>query len=192
VLKTQKFGFVWSALLAIFYTSGMATQQQVADHIGLSIQQIGNLIRSGILPSSKGRGGMDIDMCRMSYIQYLRGIKKGHIQDPEENKIDLDVQKERALNLRADTALKQLKEAQLRKELAPVNLLEWALAKTCSQIAATLDSIPVKVKRRVPKLTNAEIEIIRREIIKCQNAAAEATLDLDEYEAPNTLADRAV
>ena len=76
----------------------------------------------------------------------------------------------------------EIKNAQLRKELAPVAILEWAISKTGSQIAAILDAIPMKLKKRNPKLTASNIETIRREIIKTQNAAAAMTLDFDEYE----------
>jgi len=157
----------------------MATQKELADHIDLSPQQVHNLTKRGILPPSKGRGGNDLDLCRIAYIRYLRGVKKGQIEQSTSQDINID--RERALNLRADTRLKELKEAQIRKELAPIQLLELVLGKTCAQISATLEAIPLKVKRRVPKLSNAEVEIIRREIIKCQNVASESTLNIDEF-----------
>jgi phage terminase Nu1 subunit (DNA packaging protein) len=170
----------------------MATQDQVAAHIDLSGRQVRDLLGRGILPASKGRGGLNADACRLAYIRYLRGLHRKQISEPDSGPMDVDVDKERALNLRADTRLKELKEAQLRKELAPIQLLEMVLGKTCAQISAALEAIPLKVKRMVPKLSNAEVEIIRREIIKCQNIAAESTLNIDEFDRGTTLQDRSL
>jgi len=75
-----------------------------------------------------------------------------------------------------------IKNAILRRENAPIAALEFALGKVCAQISATLESIPVKLKRRCPKLGASDIEIIREEIIKCQNVASAVSIDLDDYE----------
>jgi phage terminase Nu1 subunit (DNA packaging protein) len=75
----------------------------------------------------------------------------------------------------------ELKNAQLRKELAPVDVIEWVLGKAAGQISAVLESIPSLLKKRNAKLTASNIELIRREIVKAQNAASQMTVDLDEY-----------
>ena len=73
-----------------------------------------------------------------------------------------------------------IKNALLRKEVAPIKVLEEAIGKVCAQISAILESIPVNVKRRNAKLEASDIEIIKEEIVKCQNIAASATIDLDD------------
>lgn len=83
----------------------------------------------------------------------------------------------------------EIKNAQLRKELAPVAVIEWVIAKAGGQISAILDALPLQLKKRNPKLTAANIETIRREIVKVQNAAAQMTVDLDEYYERNEPAD---
>lgn len=75
----------------------------------------------------------------------------------------------------------EIKNAQLREELAPVDIIEWVIGKTGAQISAILDALPSQIKKRCPKLTASGIELIRREIVKAQNAAAHANIDLDEY-----------
>lgn len=90
----------------------------------------------------------------------------------------LNLDQERAKNLAADTILKQLKEAQLRNESAPLELLQWALSNLGSQISAILETIPAKLKRQVPSLTYTDLELIRKEIIKTQNAAARVQIEL--------------
>jgi phage terminase Nu1 subunit (DNA packaging protein) len=105
---------------------------------------------------------------------------------------ELDLDRERALNLQADTAIKRLKEQQLLGELAPITALEWALSSVCNQIGATLETLPAKLKRRLPQLTAADLEIIRKEIAKARNAAAAVHLDLgDAHEKAHSSGDSA-
>jgi len=73
-----------------------------------------------------------------------------------------------------------IKNALLRKEVAPINVLETALGQVCAQIAATLESIPVNVKRRNSRLESNDINIIKEEIVKCQNLAAGVSIDMDK------------
>lgn len=94
---------------------------------------------------------------------------------------DLDADTERVLLTREQRIGQELKNAQTRRELAPVDLIDWTLGRVGSQIAAILDSIPLKVKRLVPRMTATELDHIKRELSKAQNAAARVTVDLDEF-----------
>jgi phage terminase Nu1 subunit (DNA packaging protein) len=100
---------------------------------------------------------------------------------PEPSSCALDTDRERMLLTRVQREGQELKNAQLRRELAPIQLIEWTLGKIGNQIGAVLDSIPLKVKKVVPRLTAVEVEHIKREIVKAQNAAARITVDLDDY-----------
>lgn len=93
----------------------------------------------------------------------------------------VEADRERMLLTREQRIGQGLKNAQLRRELAPVSVIDWALSKVGGQIAAILESVPLKVKRLLPRLTATEIEHIKREVVKAQNAAARVTVDLDEY-----------
>lgn len=88
--------------------------------------------------------------------------------------------KARTENLDADTRLKAIKEQELLGQLAPISVLEWALSSICSQIGATLETLPAKLKRRLPQLNAADLEIIRKEIAKTRNSAAAVRLDLGD------------
>lgn len=167
----------------------MANQQQIAEHLDLSDRQVRNLLRDGVLPGSKGPGGYSVDDCRLAYIRYLRSAQRQQTKyNPDDlpetpdgvEVVDLDL--ERAINLRADTVLKELKAAQLRRELAPITALRQILGDAGAQISALLETIPGKVRRRVPTLSVSELEIIKREVIKAQNIAARITVKLDEYQ----------
>jgi len=94
--------------------------------------------------------------------------------------IDWDAERARETKERADNL--ELKNAQLRRELIPVELMSWTLGNIGAQISAVLESIPVKLKRRMARLGAAEVDIIKGEIAKCQNIAADIKVDFDEYE----------
>jgi phage terminase Nu1 subunit (DNA packaging protein) len=99
--------------------------------------------------------------------------------EPEDIALDLA----RARNLQADTRLKELREARERREVAPVALMQWTLAHAGAQIAALLETIPGQVKRALPSLGAAELEIIKRAVVSAQNTAAALALDFDDYDA---------
>ena len=94
----------------------------------------------------------------------------------------LDFEQQRARLTKEQADGQAMKNAQLRRELAPIELITWTLNKIGTQITAILDSVPLKVKRRIPTLNNTQVELIRREIVKAQNVAAKVTVDLNEYE----------
>ena len=94
--------------------------------------------------------------------------------------IDWDTERARETKERADNL--ELKNAQLRRELIPVELMSWTLGNIGAQISAVLESIPVKLKRRMARLGASEVDIIKGEIAKCQNIAADIKVDFDEYE----------
>lgn len=76
----------------------------------------------------------------------------------------------------------RLKNAELRRELAPVGLLTWALSDLASQVTPLLTPIPGEIKRRIPKITNAELHVMREVIANALNLVAEVRLDFDAYE----------
>jgi phage terminase Nu1 subunit (DNA packaging protein) len=165
----------------------MATQTEIGMHLDIGERQVRKLVENGVLPRAKARRGLDIDACRFAYINYLRGLASGQINpalDPANLANDELSRAEREAKLRlvqeqADG--QALKNAQARRELAPVQLISWTLARVGSQISAIFDSIPLKVKKLMPKLSASDIEVIKRELIKAQNAASRVTVDLDEY-----------
>jgi phage terminase Nu1 subunit (DNA packaging protein) len=92
-----------------------------------------------------------------------------------------DAEQEKLLLVRAQREGQELKNAQTRNELAPIDLISWTLSKVAGQISAILDAVPLKVKNIAPRLTAAEVEHIRREIVRAKNAAASVGVNLDEY-----------
>jgi len=164
----------------------MATQAEIADHLGVKERQIRRLLKSGVLPPSRGVGGCSIDACRIAYINYLRGVATGQVNDAESDSdrpeaVAIDLNEARALNLQANTRLAEIKERQLMRELAPISDIKLLVAKMGEQISAILGQIPTKIRRRNPSLSNSEIEAIKREVIKAQNIAAKAGDDFGDH-----------
>lgn len=97
--------------------------------------------------------------------------------DRAKDEADLEFTRERAEGHR-------LRNAQMRKQLAPIEMVAWAISKVLSEIAAQLETIPGKIKRARPEITTGELQIIQREVAKAQNTAADNTsLDWDEFDA---------
>lgn len=102
----------------------------------------------------------------------------------------LSLERERVLNLRADTRLKELKAQQLLNELAPIDLLNDALTAIAIQIAALLAEIPQTIRHASPTLAEADIAIVQREIEKCKAACAAIRAEADitkSYESDNMM-----
>lgn len=115
-----------------------------------------------------------------SYYSPREALPAIFLGDPKPND-SLDLTRERARLAREQADATAIKNAQARNELAPISLLTVVLGKVCTRIAAILETIPGNVKRRVPRLTASEVELIKREIVKAQNIAARVEIDLSEY-----------
>lgn len=158
----------------------MATQVEVAAHLDLSDRQVRNLLADGVLPGSKGAGGLDVDACRMAYIRYLRGLSSGQVrrETPEVAGDDIDPLAEakltqerlRLTSAQADTA--ELKNEQLRRKLVPVEFLSFALPKVVAPIATSFDTLLMNIRRRAPDVPPRVLDIIEREAVKTRNECA--------------------
>ena len=145
----------------------------MADLFGVSTRTVHTWITEGI-PSFKENNKrffeakQAVDWYVAKKIQKLTANPAGMILDPAQERAALD----RARREQIDLALEQK-----RGEVAPIVALEWALSSACSQIAAVLETIPAKLKRRMPQLTTVDLDIVRKEIAKARNAAAAVKLD---------------
>lgn len=161
----------------------MATQSEIAERIDLSTRQVQRLLKNGILPGPRGSAGYSLDDCTKAYINHLRSqANRSRAEsdiDPERDAYDVDY--ERALLIQSQRRLNELKEEQIRRESAPVELIAWTLNKVGTQIVSILDAIPLKVKRRIPQLNASQIELIKREVVSAQNIAANIKVNIDEY-----------
>ena len=167
----------------------MAIQKEVAEHLDLTDRQVRNLISEGVLPSSKGKGGLSLDECRTAYIRYLRGVKTGQVKSKSGSDdvepgdvvggINVPLQEARKKLLDADT--REYKLQILRKEYAPVWLLTESVTQLATQIVASLNTLPMKLKLADPALKGRSIDAAKKEVADLCNELADFELDLSGY-----------
>lgn len=170
----------------------MATQIEVGAHIDLSDRQVRTLVADGVLPASKGAGGLDIDACRLAYIRYLRGMNSGQVRPevlPLSEGLDPDAEakltQERLRLTSAQAEGQELKNDITKRKSVPTGFATFVLSRLAAEIGSILDTLPLTLKRRHPDLEVRHIESVQRELAKARNRAA--TLDerltglLDEY-----------
>ena len=68
----------------------MATQKEIAEHLDLTDRYIRKLIASGVLPAANGKGTYDLDVYRLAYIRYLRGVASGQVRASYDTEDDGD------------------------------------------------------------------------------------------------------
>ena len=171
----------------------MATQVEVATHLDLSDRQVRNLLADGVLPASKGTGGLDIDACRLAYIRYLRGLSSGQVKAEPPRHVSGEVDpmaealllQERLRLTAAQAEGQELKNEITKRKSVPVEFATFVLSRIAAEIASGLDTLPLTLKRRHPDLEVRHIESVQRELAKVRNRSA--TLDerlpelMDEY-----------
>jgi len=154
----------------------MATQREIAQHLDITEQWVRKLLKSGKMPASEGRGGYDLDACRLSYIRYLRGINSGQIHETDgeaeddnqfQNKLEFEKWREKK------------RENDIAESLvAPVELLTSVLRQAATQIHPILDGITPSMKRSNPELTGPDIQIAEEHIARAKNVIAELKIDV--------------
>lgn len=156
----------------------MANQTELAAHLDLSTRRVRSLVADGIIPATKGKGGFNLDSCRLAYIGYLRGLSSGQVKN--DSPMDstgtsyvemLDFEKYREKKMKNDIA---------DGESAPIELLSIALDKTFYQLTSILEALPLNIKRANPSLTGGDITVIKKEVAKCFNAMASAEIDIPD------------
>ena len=93
-----------------------------------------------------------------------------------EHILDLTAERARLASNQADGH--ELKNAIATRQVAPVTLMELALANLGSQVCAILQSIPQRIARQSPNFSKRELEIVDVEIIKCQQLCESLSVDL--------------
>ncbi|MBI9092811.1 MAG: hypothetical protein JEZ12_26645 [Desulfobacterium sp.] len=157
----------------------MATQQEIGEHLDLTSRRIRALVKEGVLPSSKGRGGYELDSCRLAYIRYLRGISNGQVIDtdpdgePREDDYSRLLEKEKYREKKRQNDIEE-------KKVAPVDVLTRALEKAATIVVPILESLPLLMKRHWPEITGDQIQMVKKAIAEGRNAISDMEIDLDD------------
>ena len=144
--------------------------ERFGEMVGITRQAVAASVAAGVLD----RDGTLAEWLR-AYCENLRRHAAGRAIDP-----DLAAQRTRLARERADQI--EIRNRRSRRELAPVGVLEAALAAVCRRIAAALEAVPSQLKRRSTGLTQADLEFVEAEITKARNLAAGATLTIPELQ----------
>jgi len=158
----------------------MATQREVAEHLDLSTKRISELIRDGILPSKMGRSPLNLDVCRIAYISYLRKLG-GY--NKRSGGGDIAQQKTRLTKAQADKA--ELEVSELEGQLIPAQLVQDTWTDFVANARAKLLALPSKIAHQVIALDKyAEAELLIKENVH------DALSELAEDGIPTKYADR--
>lgn len=138
--------------------------------VGVSQQAVSDLVRRGVL--ADGASG---DEWLLAYCDHLREVAAG--RGGEAGK-DLTAERARLAREQADRLAMQ--NAVTRGELAPAHLMEQVLSKVGARAGRILETIPGTLRRRLPQLTAADVEVVAQIVAKARNLAASMRLgDVD-------------
>jgi len=158
----------------------MASQREVAEHLDLSTKRISELIRDGILPSKMGRSPLNLDVCRIAYISYLRKLG-GY--NKRSGGGDIAEEKTRLTKAQADKA--ELEVSELEGQLIPAQLVQDTWTDFVANARAKLLALPSKIAHQVIALDkDAEAELLIKENVH------DALSELAEDGIPTKYADR--
>ncbi|MFZ6690242.1 terminase small subunit [Undibacterium sp. SXout20W] len=150
--------------------SDSLTQSEFGALVGISQQAVSDLVQRKILVNGHPGNIWLIDYC-------------AHIREQAAGRAaagDLDLASERAALAKVQRERIEMQNAITRRELAPVSILELALATVGRKVAAVLESIPIEIKRRTKNLSREDFDILVAEITKARNIAATANFEADE------------
>lgn len=167
----------------------MANQKELAQHLDLTDRQVRNLLADGILPTSRGNGGLNLQDCRHAYIRYLRGLGNGQVKaeagyPPEEDfdpMVEHHLLEERFRLTRAQAVAQERKNEISERQLVPVGFATFSLSKIASHIASVLETVPLKLQRKHPEMDPRHLQSLEREIALARNLAAQVDEKLDVY-----------
>lgn len=119
----------------------MATQIEIGKHLDMSDRNVRDLIKRGVLPGSRGPGGLDLDECRVAYIRYMRGIASGQVSSSE----DLDAAHERARKDKAQADKTELEVARLKRQMVIWAAVEKGWGGMLARLRSKLLTLPSKI-----------------------------------------------
>ena len=117
----------------------MATQAQVAAHLGVSAKYINDLIGKGVIAYA-AKGKYDIDACRKAYIEHIREQAAGRASSGE-----LNLSEERARLAKEQADAKEMENAVERGDLVYIEDVAKQIENQLTKVRTRLLSVPTKV-----------------------------------------------
>lgn len=144
------------------------SQEAFGDLVGISQPAVSDLMTRGVI-----QAGQPCGVWLLAYTAQLREQAAGRGADGE-------LASERARLAREQADMVAMKNAQSRKELAPVLILEEVLALVTRQVATVLDGIGPQLRRTFPDLTGEQLKLIGGELARARQLAAAVNLQAVE------------
>ncbi len=150
--------------------NGPAVQSDVAEVVGVSKQAISAMVAGGKLPTCQTMGELIAAYCAR-----IREQAAGRLGDTVGG---LDPAHESAALKRAQREGQEIKNAVLRGEYAPINLLAEVLAMASQSIVERLDQLPAALRKTCPDLPEAARDQVMNTIASARNEWLRATSEL--------------
>jgi phage terminase Nu1 subunit (DNA packaging protein) len=160
----------------------MATQVELAKHLSMTPQSVSELVKNGVFSIKKGRSPVDLDVCRIEYINHLR--KNANYFKKSGNGADIVEESTRLKKFQADKA--ELEVNQLEAKLIPAELVRTTWSDFVSNAKAKLLNMPTNLAHQV---LGVESFIEAEELIK--KSVYEALEELSQDGIPREYAERA-
>lgn len=139
----------------------MATQHEIADHLGITQPAVAGLVRTGVITAA-ARGSYDLDVARLAYCAHLREQAAGRAGQPG---AALDLATERARLAAAQAEAQERKNARERGDMfsrATADVaMHLVLSNTVSRLGllgARIAGTDHKLRRRIEKAVNDALE----------------------------------
>ena len=162
----------------------MATQTELAEHLDLSPQSISDLVRKGIITIKKGRSPVNIDACRVQYINHLR--KNASHYKKSGTGGDIVEESTRLKKFQADKA--ELEVNQLEGKLIPAQLVKDTWSDFVGNAKAKLLNIPNNLAHQVlavEDFSQAE-DLIKKSIYEALEELSQNGLPREYAESADT------
>lgn len=150
-------------------------QTAMAASLGISVQAFKKWEVQPVARVGKSLYYVMADVLRNRLDHELSKLKPEEADDLQ----GFDYERYRLTKAQADS--QELKNAVMRKELAPVDLQTYCLSKLSAEISGTLDSIPLDHKRKHPEASTLQIENLKRSISKAMSACNRLSENIPEY-----------
>lgn len=141
------------------------TQKALAEICDISPRRISQLVKEGVITRNRQ------SRYELSAITQFIRYQRGNLEKPSDYRDLLEQEKYREKKRENDLA---------EGLLAPVEVIGEVVSRGVAAVIATLESLPLLMKRRFPELTGDQIQQIKAAVAECRNAMADVEVQLDD------------
>ncbi|MCP4477844.1 MAG: terminase small subunit [Planctomycetaceae bacterium] len=152
-------------------------KKNMADAIGISVQAFS---KWKVRPIKKiGRENFYLVSDVIEFVKDRATGGSNTADDVQQIKIDTLGENRRLKKEQADNL--SLKNELLRGHSVPAEMASFVLGKIAAQTVSILEQIPGAIKRRLPEISNKDLDVVRKEIATCRNIASKCDQYTDEF-----------